>query len=111
MMICLQETFLTENDNVTIHNFFSYNYINNNTGRASGGTAILINNKIPQCRILLNTNLQAVAASATLHRAITICSRYLPPHDLTVDTELDQLLQQLLKPFILMSDFNSHNII
>ena len=61
MMICLQETFMKENDNVTICNFASYNYINNSTDRALGGTSILINNKILQCRILLNTNLQAVA--------------------------------------------------
>ena len=111
MMICLQETFLKENDNVTICNFASYNYIDNNTNRASGGTSILINNKIPQCRILLNTNLQAVDASATLHRTITICSIYTPPCDQIIDTELDQLLQQLPRPFILMGDFNSHNII
>ena len=51
-------------------------------------------------RTLLNTNLQAVAASATLHR--TICSIYVPLHDQIIDTKLDQLLQQLPHPFILM---------
>ena len=110
MMICLQETFLKKNDNVTIRNFTSYDYINNNADRVSGSTSILINNKIPQHRILLNTNLQAVGASATLHHSITLCYIYIPQHDQAIDTELDQLLQQLPRQFILMGDFNSHNI-
>ena len=80
MMICLQETFLKENDNVTIFNFTSYNYINNNADRTSGGASILITNKIPQCRIILNTKLQTVAASITLHCTITVCSLYTYHH-------------------------------
>ena len=110
-VICLQETFLKEKNNVTIHNFTSYNYVNNNTERASGSTSILIHNKIPQCRIQLDTNLQAAAASATLHCTVTICSIYISPHNQIIDTKLDQLLKQLPRPFILMGDFSSHNII
>ena len=78
-VVCLQETFLKETDKIDINNYTSYNYINTNTDRASGGTSILINNKIPQQEIELNTNLQAIAVSATLHRNINICSIYLPP--------------------------------
>ena len=109
--LCLQETFLKEN--VTIRNFtsYSYIYIYNNTDRALGGTSILINYKILQHRILLNTNFQVVVASATLYCTKTVCSLYIPPHDQTIDTELDQLLQQFPRPFILMGDFNSNNII
>ena len=109
-VICLQETFLKEKD-ITIRNFTSYDYVNNNTDRALGSTSILIHNKIPQSRIQLDTNLQAAAASATLHRTITIWSIYIPSHNQIIDTELDQLLQQLPRPFILIDDFNSHNII
>ena len=88
-----------------------YDYMNNTTDRASGGTSILIN-KITRCRILLNTNLQPIAASATIHCTITVSSIYIPPHDQIIDAELDQLLQQLLRAFILMGDFNnSLNII
>ena len=46
-VICLQETFLKEKDNITICNFTSYNYVNNNTDRAAGGTSILIHKKSP----------------------------------------------------------------
>ena len=107
IMICLQKTFLKENNNVKICYFTSYDYVNSNTNRASGGISILINNKIFQHRIHFNTNLQAVA-SATLHHTITVCSVYILPHDQIIDTEL---LEQLPGPFILMGDFNSHNII
>ena len=68
-------------------------------------------NLVHQCRIHLNTNLLAVAASATRHCTITVCSIYIQPQYQITDTELDQLLQQLPRPYILMSDFNSHNII
>ena len=110
-VICLQDTVLKEKDNITIHNFTSYDYVNNNTDRAMGGISILIHNKISKHRIQLDTNLQAAAASATLHQTITICSIYIPPHIQIIDTELDQLFQQLSRPFILMGDFNCHNII
>ena len=110
-VICLQETFLKEKDTITIHNLTSYDYVNNNTDRASDGTSILIHNKIPQSRIQLDTNLQAAAASDTLQHTITIWSIYIPPHNQIIDTELDQLLQQLPGPFLLMGDFNSHNIV
>ena len=96
---------------ITIRNFTSYNYVNNNTDRTSGGTFKLIPNKISQHRIQLDTNLQVAAASAILSRTITICSIYIPPNNQIIDSELDQLLQQLPRPFILMGDFNSKNII
>ena len=38
-----------------------------------------------------------------------ICSVYLPP-SITIDSnELDELIYQLPKPFILMGDFNDHS--
>ena len=108
-VVCLQETFLKETDNININNFTSYNYINTNNERASGGTSVIVNNRVPQSEIDLNTKLQAIAVSVTLHRTITICSIYIPPNDNINETELDNLLQQLPKPYILMGDFNSHN--
>ena len=108
-VICLQETFLKAEDNKTIKDFTLYNFIKTAGERASGGTSILINNKIPQSAIHLNTTLQAVAVSATLHKTITLCSIYIPPNDPINENEIDNLLLQLPKPFILMGDFNSHN--
>ena len=110
-IVCLQETFLKTNDDITIKNHQSYNFINNTGHRASGGVSILIRNDIPQSKIHLNTQLQAIAVKVTLHRTINICSLYIPPHDAINESEINNILQQLPTPFILLGDFNSHNTI
>ena len=53
--------------------------------------------------------MQAVAISATLHKTITVCSVYIPPNEEPKDLELNNLIEQLPRPFIIMGDFNSHN--
>ena len=55
--------------------YYSYNYIKYYTDRPCGGSSIIINNS----EITLNTNMQAVAISATLNKTITVCSVYIPP--------------------------------
>ena len=100
---------LKTNDDITIKNHQSYNFINNTGHRASGGVSILIRNDIPQSKIHLNTQLQAIAVKVTLHRTINICSLYIPPHDAINESEINNILQQLPTPFILLGDFNSHN--
>ena len=57
----------------------------------------------------MNTNLQAVAVKATLHKTIHVCSLYLPPSDRINIADLEHLIQQNPKPFIIMGDFNSHS--
>ena len=65
----------------------------------------------PHSHIPLNTNLQAVAVSITLHRVITLCSIYIPPSSRLSLKDLDDLVPQLPSPFILLGDFNGHNIL
>ena len=76
---------------------------------ASGGSSIVVKNSIPQSQIQLNTNIQAVAVKVTLHKTIHVCSIYLPPGDPFNIAELEHLIVQLPKPFIIMADFNSHS--
>ena len=59
-------------------NYYSYNNIKQYTDRPCGGSSIIINDNIPHSEITLNTNMQAVAISATLHKTITVCSVYIP---------------------------------
>lgn len=108
-VVCLQETFLKENDTLNIKNYSLYNYINKQTEKNSRGTTIIINNKIAHKEIKLQTNMQAIAVSVTLHKKITICSLYIPPNDTIKVEELKHLIKQLSNPFILMGHFNSHN--
>ena len=95
------------NDKLNIKTFEQY-YIDDTRQRASCGVSILIRKDIPQNKINISTHLQAIAVLATLPKTVTICSLYIPPHDPI--NELNNL-EQLPKPFILMGDFCSHNII
>ena len=108
-IICLQETFLKPTDNLDIRGYTLYNHIHQAGDRASGGSSIVVNNSVPQSLIPLNTNLQAVAVKVTLHKNIHVCSLYLPPGDRFNIADLEHLLAQLPKPFIIMGDFNSHS--
>ena len=64
-----------------------------------------------QRKIDLQTELQPTAVSVTLDREITICSVYIPPSFSLNSQHLDNLLQQLPSPYILLGDFNGHNIL
>ena len=70
---------------------------------------MIVNNSVPHHLAKLDTTLQAVAVNISLNKAITVCSIYLPP-SLPIDIKnLDHLIDQLPKTFILMGDYNSHN--
>ena len=105
----LQETFLKDSDQLTLkyHSCFFKNCSDND--KASGGVGVIVNNSVPHHLVKLDTTLQAVAVNISLNKAITVCCIYLPP-SLPIDIKnLDHLIDQLPKPFILMGDFNSHN--
>ena len=108
-VICLQETFLKQSDNVSFRDFNMFNYICPDGQRASGGTSIMVKSNVPHSQFDLNTNLQAVAVNVTLSKKITICSIYLPPSDTLSKNSLVNLIDQLPHPFLLVGDFNGHS--
>ena len=108
-IICLQETHLKNNTTINIKNYYSYNYIKQYTDKPCGRSSIIINKNIPHSEITLNKNMQAVAISATLHKTITVCSVYIPLNEEPKELELNNLIEQLPRPFIIMGDFNSNN--
>ena len=106
---CLQETFLKDTDKIDFRGYKSFNLFGPNDERASGGVSIIVNEKVPHSSISLNTTLQAVAVRVTMHKAITICSVYLPPSLKLNPADLVTLVQQLPAPFMLLGDFNGHH--
>ena len=80
-------------------------------GNAHGGVAILARREVASSEIRLNTNFQAIAVSVKLHKRITICSIYIPPGVAGnfSERELEDLLKQLPKPYLLLGDVNAHN--
>ena len=109
--LCLQETHLKDTDNISIRNYNVFHTFSAKNERAAGGFSIFVNNNTSHSHIPLNTNLQAVAVSITLHRVITLCSIYIPPSWRLSLKDLDDLVPQLPSPFILLGDFNGHNIL
>ena len=79
-VICLQETFLKQSDNVSFRDFNMFNFCPDGQ-RASGWTSIMVKSSVPHSQFDLITNLQAVAVNVTLSKKVTICSIYLPPSD------------------------------
>ena len=104
LAVCLQETFPKDTDNIT-------RKCQETENRPSGGVSILVNENVPQNIVTLNTNLQAVAIKVTAHKTITLCSVYLPPRNNFNfnPKDLQDVIDQLPSPFILMGDFNGHH--
>ena len=80
-VICLQETFLKQSDNISFRDYNMFNYICPDGQRASGGTSIMVKSSVPYSQFDLYIHLQAVAVTVTLSKKVTICSIYLPPND------------------------------
>ena len=110
-VLCLQETFLKLDDKITLKGFNIYNHIHTDCQRPSGGSSIFVKSSCPQRNIQLTTELQATAVSVTLDKEITICSIYIPPSFSLKTEHLDSLLRQLPSPYLLLGDFNGHNIL
>ena len=110
-VFCLQETFLKQEDNINFKGFNLYNYIYTAGQKPSGGSSILVHSSYPQREIKLSTDLQAVAVSVSLEKEITICSLYIPPNFTLHPQHLNSLLEQLPSPYLLVGDFNGHNML
>ena len=107
--VCLQESFLKSEDNITFRGYELINSFGPTEPRVSGGVSIIVNEHVPHSVVPLNTNLQAVAVRVTLHKTITICSLYLPPSQNVDPEDIYDLFQQLPTPFLLTGDLNAHN--
>ncbi|GBN12420.1 hypothetical protein AVEN_245416-1 [Araneus ventricosus] len=63
----------------------------------------------PSTPLTLHTSLQAVDVQDHARTLVTVCSVYLPPHDVISEQDLDALVDQLPAPFLLLGDFNGHS--
>ena len=88
-----------------------YNYDHTDCLRPSGCASIFVKSSFLQRKINLQTELQATAVSVTLDREITTCSVYIPRSFSLNSKHLNNLLQQLPPQYIILDDFNGHNIL
>ncbi|GBN29239.1 hypothetical protein AVEN_151172-1 [Araneus ventricosus] len=99
----LQEIFLSSTIPIKLR---GYNSVPKDTATGSnhsGGVCILTSNLYPSTPLTLHTSLQAVAVQDHARTLVTVCSVYLPPHDVISQQDLDTLMDQLPTPFILSS--------
>ena len=105
--VCLQETKI--NKDHTIRGFAGYHSFSRGLDGLQGGSSLYIKENTLHREIQLNTPLQAIAVRLTLSTVMTICSIYLPPSEQISIPNLNQLILQLPKPFLLLGDFNGHS--
>ncbi|GFN87214.1 RNA-directed DNA polymerase from mobile element jockey [Plakobranchus ocellatus] len=77
-------------------------------GSPGGETTLLIRNGTRFSEIDLKTGLHAAAATISPEKTLTVCSLYLPPNSPVSKLSLAELFGQLLKPFLVLGDFNAH---
>ncbi|KAG5858985.1 hypothetical protein JTB14_020849 [Gonioctena quinquepunctata] len=106
--ICLQETHLKPKNSFNLRGFKLSRRDVVPGARAHGGIAISIRNNFPATEIPLRTYIQALAVHIDYPYKMTICNIYLPNTDWTL-TALENIIEQLPSPFLIMGDFNSHN--
>lgn len=105
--MCLQETLLHA-ELRPASDYCAYTSDVTRQDRHERGTAILIHKSIFHRPLPLRTHLQAVAVRVSLGRLYTVCSLYLP-HVPVSRQELDTLLAQLPRPFLLLGDMNARS--
>ena len=75
----------------------------------AGEAALLINQRVVHTEITLNSPLHAAAATVTLNKTFTFCSLYLTHNEIIPKPILENLFDQLPRPFLLVGDFNAHS--
>lgn len=108
-VVTLQETMLSANNPFNVSNYNCVRADGHFNRRAHGGVAVFVHESLPYLPVQLNTELQAVAVTVQLSRKITICSIYNSRSHSLTEQLLNNLINQLPAPIILMGDFNSYS--
>lgn len=110
-LISIQETRLKPNQNVTLkyYNIFRNDVLTEQGQWARGRVAIFVKDDVKCREIDINTELQIVVVQIVFPHKITICNVYLSPDETIREDEINNIINQLPRPFIIMGDFNAHN--
>jgi exonuclease III len=109
LVICLQETNFPENYIAELKGYFGYSKNRSISGRVSGGASIYANSSFPSVEIKITSNFEVTAITFHIKEKITICNIYLPnQHDFEIEN-LENIINQLPRLYILTGDFNSYN--
>ena len=109
----IQETRFTDTDldkdRLTLFGYSLY-CDNVNTKPRRGGSALYVSNNLLHYQIFFDSPLNYVAINVKFaQREMLVISIYLPP-SVTFREQLDQLLQQISSPCLILGDFNAHHL-
>ena len=107
--LCLQKTKLRPTDTIPVRRYSAFRKDHEHNGIACGGVAILTRHDVPASQHPLSSTLQAVAVRVFVNVLITICSIYIPPGEDVSLSDLEALVDELPRPFLLLGDFNAHS--
>ncbi|GFW77545.1 putative RNA-directed DNA polymerase from transposon X-element [Trichonephila clavipes] len=105
--VALQETFLKSCHTTKIR---QYGCVREDTegSSVSGGVCIFISLDVPSCALPLHTSLQAVDVRIPSTSLITVCCLYLLPNAVIHQQDVNNLVDQLPPPFVILGEFNGH---
>ena len=111
VVVCLQETMLPAIAPDPPSGFLMFNVSGPQSAGVvnHGGVCTLVKNNIGHRQIDLNTTLQAVAIRVQLDKLYTVCNLYLPPNSPVNLQELEDLIDQLPSPYLLVGDLNARH--
>ena len=105
-VVALQETKLHPGYNTDLQ-FKQYSIYRKDRDARGGGVALLVMTKIPHLSVPLQTNLEAIATKISFENTqLTICNIYIPTVRVLPSQELNNLIQQLTPPYLIVGDFN-----
>ena len=112
LVLCIQETHFKDNYYKNLKNYECYYRNRCQVTKACGGVATYINQNLKAFKIPITTNLEIVAVTVQINnKSLTIANFYLPNSQSINQFELQNVIDQLPKPFLLLGDFNCHNTI
>ena len=110
-ILSLQETFYGNDFMIKLHNYNGLCKQGHFNHRFQGGVALYIHSSHPFSPLQITTDFQVVAARVHMHhnRTVTVASIYLPPRHEITENALQNIIDQLPTPFMLLGDFNAHH--
>lgn len=103
IVVCLQEIFLKQNDELNIKDFKKYIYTHDTGLRPSGGKSIPVKKVLPQSKINLATLQVTAVKKKSLH---LVC---IPSNQPENEAKNHQIIKQLPAHFMILGYFNCHN--
>ncbi|GFT78955.1 putative RNA-directed DNA polymerase from transposon X-element [Trichonephila clavipes] len=105
--VALQETFL-ESCHKTKIGGYGCQRKDTEGPSVSRGVCIFTSLDVPSSALSLHTSLPAVAVRIHSTSLIIVCCLYLPPNAVIHQQDLNNLVDQLPAPFVILGDFNGH---